>query len=72
MNEKEREIVFAKNSLANTQVWKEIKYFLFEEIKEKAPSSISDRVVGMLSAISIVDDWKMDYEKLIKEATKED
>lgn len=59
------EIALAKNNLAKTKIWKEIKTFLFEEIKEKANASNGEFIVGMLKTISAVDEWEADYKRLL-------
>ena len=66
----EKEIVLAKNNLAKTKIWTEIKTYLFEEIKEKANHSNGDFIVGMLKAISTVDEWIADYNRLLESEEK--
>lgn len=64
--EKEKEKLLARNNLAKTMVWKEIKTHLYEEIKEKANPNNGDYIVGMLKAIDVVDGWVNEFNRFIE------
>lgn len=69
----EKELILARKNLAISHEWKEIKYNLYEIIKEKgsAHSANGEYVKGMLKTIDLVDNWVKEFENLRKKEEKE-